>query len=178
MSTDLKTFVEQMQASLAENPQSARVQFAAVSQQVKGLRSQAIIRNKFDVTVDEPAALGGDDLGPNPVELILAAFAACQEITYRLFAESLGIPLNKVAVTVRGKLDLRGFLGVDDNVRRGFQEVEASVTLDSPASAEDIERLTIAVEQHCPVFDILHNHTPVKLEVEQVNGDAMQEAVA
>lgn len=178
MSTDLKSFIEKMQATLAENPQAGRVQFAAVSQQVHGLRSQAKIRNKFDVTVDEPTALGGTDLGPNPVELILAAFGACQEITYRFYAEAMGIPLNKVSVTVKGKLDLRGFLGVDEKTRPGFQDIEASVTLDSPASAEELERLTQAVDQHCPVLDILHNITPIKLAIEHVNADAVQEAVA
>lgn len=178
MSTDLKSFIEKMQATLAENPQAGRVQFSAASEQVHGLRSQAKIRNKFDITVDEPPALGGTDQGPNPVELILAAFGACQEITYRFYAEKMGIPLNKVSVTVKGKIDLRGFLGVDEKTRPGFQAIEASVTLDSPASAEELDRLTDAVEQHCPVLDIIHNVTPIKVNIAHMNAADVQEAVA
>jgi putative redox protein len=99
------------------------------------------------------------------VELILAALGACQEITYRLFAENLGIPLNHVSVKVEGRLDLRGLFAVDEGVRPGFREIRATVEIDSPASKDDIERLRLAVDSHCPVLDILRNVTPTKLDV-------------
>ena len=88
--------------------------------------------------MDEPAALGGQDKGPNPVELILAALGACQEITYRLYADTLGIPLDRVFVSVSGRLDLRGFFAVDEGVRPGFKDVTATVKIDSPAPADEI----------------------------------------
>ena len=50
------------------------------------------------------------DRGPNPVELMLAALGACQEITYRLYADTLGIPLDRVSVSVSGRLDLSRLL--------------------------------------------------------------------
>jgi uncharacterized OsmC-like protein len=99
------------------------------------------------------------------VELVLAALGACQEITYRLYAEALGIPLNHVAVKVEGRLDLRGFFAVEDGVRPGFRDIRATVDIDSPASAAEIERLKAEVDRHCPVLDILRNVTPIRLEV-------------
>ena len=95
----------------------------------------------------------------------LAALGTCQEITYRLFAESLGIPLNHVSVKVEGRLDLRGLLAVDEGVRPGFRDIRATVEIDSPAGTEEIKRLQATVERHCPVLDILRNVTPTKLDV-------------
>ena len=64
-----------------------------------------------------------------------------------------------------GDLDLRGFFAVDDQVRPGFTAIRTEVTLDSPASEAEIERLKATVNKHCPVLDILQNTTPVSLEV-------------
>ena len=105
MSSDFKSFFEQMQATLAENTHAGHVRFTSDSRQVHGLLSRAKMRN-FELTVDEPPALAGTDQGPNPVELILAALGTCQEITYRFYADKMGIPLNSVSVIVKGSLDL------------------------------------------------------------------------
>lgn len=140
------------------------VTFRADSHQEAGLRSVVRIRD-FRIAVDEPPSLGGTDTAPNPVELALAALATCQEITYRLHADHLGIPLNGVAVMLEGDLDLRGFFGVDHVVRPGFTAIRGSVTLDSPASPAELERLKTHVDAHCPVFDLLSNPTPLSLEL-------------
>jgi uncharacterized OsmC-like protein len=152
-----------IQANLRDNPNAAIALFEVGTRQRTGLQSEATIRD-FDLKIDEPETLGGTDQGPNPVELVLAALGACQEITYRLYADTLGIPLNGVSVKLIGRLDLRGFFAVDDGVRPGFKDIHASVTIDSPASADDIERLKATVDRHCPVLDILRNVTPVKTE--------------
>lgn len=178
MSTDYKSFFEQMQAILAENTHAGHVRFTSDSRQVQGLRSHAKLRN-FELTVDEPPALAGTDQGPNPVELILAALGTCQEITYRFYAEKLGIPLNSVSVKVKGSLDLRGFFGVDEKVRPGYKNIESEVKLDSPASPDELARLVAEVERHCPVLDILTKGTPVAVKIEHANTtDDVQSAVA
>src|ERR1700689_4982626 len=73
--------------------------------------------------VDEPQALGGEDLAANPVQYALASLGSCQAITYRIWAEQLGISLDSVTVRVEGDLDLRGFFGTDDSIRPGFTSV-------------------------------------------------------
>ena len=88
----LKDVIVATQADLRANADHAVAKFSADSRQVEGLRSETKIR-QFSLTVDEPPALGGTDAGPNPVELVLAALATCQEITYRAYATALGIPL-------------------------------------------------------------------------------------
>ena len=160
----LKDIIVATQADLRDNPEHANATFAADSRQVDGLRSETKIR-QFSLTIDEPPNLGGTDTGPNPVELVLAALATCQEITYRAYATALGIPLESVSVKLDGALDLRGFFAVSDDVRPGFTGVEGTVTLKSPASREQLAKLKKVVDAHCPVLDVLRAPVPVELRL-------------
>jgi len=164
MVSQLKDIFAATQDSFRQRPAGAAATFTAATRQLAGLKSEATIRD-FRLTLDEPPALGGSDSGPNPVEIILAALGTCQEITYRLYADSLGIPLNHVSVKVEGRIDFRGFFAVDEAVRPGFRDIRAVVEIDSPAKTGDIQRLKDAVDRHCPVLDILRNVTPTKLEL-------------
>lgn len=92
--------------SLRTSPAAANTTFRASSRQVEGLHSQVRIRD-FTLEVDEPPSLAGSDRGPNPVELALASLATCREITYRLYADALGIRIDRVSVSLEGDLDLR-----------------------------------------------------------------------
>lgn len=149
-------------AALRAAPGQARATFSATSRLGEGVDSRVSIR-QFDVAVDEPQGLGGGDSAPNPVEYILAALGSCQEITYRLYADALGIPVNGVSVRLDGTIDLRGLFNADPSVRPGFQDIVAEVSIDSPAPEEDLLRLKQVVDEHCPVLDILRNPTPVRL---------------
>ena len=165
--TKFKTLFDNTQAALRDQPEAAAISFEAESRLVEGFRSTVQTR-QFSFNADEPEALGGEDTAPNPVEYLLAALSTCQEITYRLYADALGIPVDGISVKLKGDLDLRGFLDVDDAVRPGYLGINGTVTLDSPASDEDLARLKAAVDQHCPVLDSLRNPTPVELTINHV----------
>lgn len=121
-------------------------------------------RHRF--TIDEPAALGGTDLGANPVDHLLAALGACNVITYQVWADKLDIRLDSVDIELSGDIDIRGFFGIDRTVRPGFQSIEAKVTLRGPESPERYIELRDAVEAHCPVLDNLTNGLPVTVVVD------------
>jgi len=174
MTVQFKDIYEKTLAGLKDTPENASAVFTVQTRQVEGFRSEATVR-QFNVTVDEPEALGGQDAGPSPVELLLAALGSCQEITYRLYADALGVPLDGVSVQLTGNLDLRGFFAVDPGVRPGYQSIQATVRLDSPASDEDLARLKETVDQHCPVLDILTAATPVDLKLERGNAAGWQD---
>lgn len=157
--------------AVAADPSKALARFSVQSRQIAGLHSEVEVRD-FLLSVDEPAALGGTDKGPNPVELVLAAIAACQEVTYRVYADRLGIPLRGVSVCVDGSLDLRGFLAADPGVRPGLQGLDIQVELDSDAPKAELDRLKRTVDAHCPVLDILRNATPVSARLIGGDGDA------
>ncbi len=167
MTKHFKDVYDTTQSALRAAPDDATVTFEATSRQVAGLRSEVSVR-QFNLAIDEPEALGGQDTAPNPVELLLASLASCQEITYRLYADALNIPLTQVSVQIAGDLDLRGFFAVEDDVRPGYQSIQATVHLDSPASEADLARLKDTVDRHCPVLDIIKGATPVELSLKRV----------
>lgn len=166
MSFKFKTVFGQTQSALASEAARPEAVFQAQSRLGEGLDSTVAVR-QFAVRVDEPHTLGGEDTAPNPVEYLLAALGACQEITYRLYADALGIPLDGVSVKVTGAIDLRGFFNVDATVRPGFSAIDAEVTLDSPAPESELARLKEIVDAHCPVLDILRNPTPITLSLQR-----------
>lgn len=125
----------------------------------------AITARDHGFTIDEPADLGGADRGATPIEHLLAALASCTVISYTVWAEKLGLTLDGIDVDVAGTIDLRGFLGLDEKVRAGFQGINLTVRLTGPDSAEDYRRLEEAVGQHCPVADNLTAGVPVRTNV-------------
>jgi putative redox protein len=150
------------QAKLRDGKATNPIHVKVRSENSGGFRSTVKMRD-FALIIDQPKGFGGTNAGPKPSEVLLAALAACQEITWRLYADALGIPLDAIAVELDGLQDLRGFLGVDAATRAGFQQIVGSVIVDSPAADTDIERLKRAVDLHCPVLDDLRSPVPVEL---------------
>ena len=127
-----------------------------------GFESKIYARDHV-LTADQPFGFRGTNLGLKPSELLLAALAACQEVTWRLYAESLGIEIEDISIELRGIQDLRGFMGLDENVPPGFLEVEGDVKITSSASAAELKELQTLVDKHCPVLDDLTRNVPVNL---------------
>ncbi|HEY3340736.1 MAG TPA: OsmC family protein [Anaerolineae bacterium] len=162
--------VTAIQAALREAGVNGRVRFSAQTGLIKGYETWVAIRD-FKQTIDEPPSLGGTDLGPNPVEIVLAALGACQEIVYSTYAAVLGIPIDNLTIKVSGTLDPRGFFGVAD-VPAGFDSVEYEVDLASSSPEARIRELVQIVNQHCPVLDILQRPLPVQTRV-ALNGQSL-----
>ena len=158
-----KTLFEETRARLHSGAAKNPIVVSVSSHSTGGFRSKVSIRD-FEVIVDQPKGFGGSNSGPKPSEIALAALASCQEITCRLYADALSIPLTGVRVELTGTQDLRGFLGMEDEISAGFQEIRGIVHLDSSASDVDLERLRVTVEQHCPVLDDFRR--PVDVEIE------------
>lgn len=147
--------------AVAGDPGLAGVQFRA-SGTGTGWVATDLTSRQHAYVVDEPASLGGDDSATNPVEAALGALIACQVVTYRFWAARLGVRLDDVAISAVGDLDVRGFFGLDDDVRPGFGDVRLEVRLTGPETAERYAELHAAVDAHCPVLDLFSNPTPVR----------------
>ncbi len=166
----LATTVRSVQATLQAAGASSRVNFVANTRLVAGYRTRAAIRD-FSLDIDEPTSFGGTDVGPNPVEVVLAALGTCQEIVYATYAALLGIEIEHLSITVTGTLDPRGFYNVAD-VPAGFSDVQYEVDLRTSSPAEQVQQLVDLVQNHCPVLDILQRPIPVH-GVVAVNGAAL-----
>jgi putative redox protein len=164
MSGAFREVYEVSRAKLRAKPEKQIATLRVDSSLVKGFESRVSVRD-HTVTVDQPLSFGGGDKGPKPGEYLLAGLAACQEVTYRLYADALGIPLNAVRVTITATQDLRGFLNLEEGVSPGFQEVTGVVHLDSTAPRADLERLKAVVDAHCPVLDDLRRPIPVEISL-------------
>ena len=114
---------------------------------------------------DEPPVLLGDDKGANPVEYLFAALAGCVTTGLVYHAAAKGIELDSVESTYAGDLDLRGFLGISDEVRNGYEGITITFKIESSASREQIEELVQIAQDRSPVFDIVANPVPVKVEL-------------
>lgn len=160
-------------AAIQSNPGSAKVVFRAETQLEEDVRCSAKVREFAPIIVDEPPDLGGTDAAANPVELLLVALGACQEIMYSAYASVMGVQLNRVKVNLRGYLDLRGLFGMDEAIPPGYQKIIFETQLDSPADMETLKKLVETVESHCPVMDTLVRAIEVSGQV-SINGQLME----
>lgn len=166
---ELKTAVLGVIDAFTKNPDAAKAVFRAETELVENLRCTGKIRDFPAYTIDEPPDIGGGDAGPNPVELMCLALGTCQEIMYAAYASVMGIQLDELKVDVKGYLDFRGLLGMDENTPSGFTKVQYVTTIKSPADDAALQQLVDTVESHCPVYDTLTRAIEVTGEV-NING--------
>ncbi|MGV0633263.1 OsmC family protein [Mycolicibacillus trivialis] len=153
------------EAAVTADPANAQTVFKAEAIAHDAVASTVTL-GKYRIEVDEPPALGGQNTAPNPVEYYLASLLSCQVVTWRFWAEKLGIAVEDISARAEGDLDVRGFFGFDDAVRAGFNEVRVVVTVSGPETPERYRELHEAVEAHCPVLDLTRNPTTVRTTLE------------
>jgi uncharacterized OsmC-like protein len=158
-------FVNAAKLALSSDPTQAQARFRAHPDLTGRTEVTVKVGSGRRFMVDEPAALGGGDTAANPVEFALVSLGSCQAISYRVWAAQLGVELDRVEVEIEGDIDLRGFFGVDDRIRPGFNAVRIRVRLIGPESAARYEELAAAVDAHCPVLDLFRNSVPVEREL-------------
>ena len=159
--TQIKNAVTSLVNAIVADESKAHATFSTRSELKEGLLAKITSRG-FEYHSDEPASLGGNDLAPTPVELLLGSLCACQEIVIKAYASSLGITLKSVTVETKGELDLRGFLNINKDIRPGFHTVHFETKIDtSETEKEKLDLLLKLAEEQCPVLDIIQN--PVKI---------------
>lgn len=171
---DVERLGQTIQA-IQKDPGLAKSQFRATNRWVNGGHNRSSIQGfyaagqedmsrtkPFVLDADEPPALLGQDKGANPVEFVLHALAACVTTSLVYHAAARGIKLESVESQLEGDLDLRGFLGLSDQVRRGYKEIRVKFNVKSDASPEQLEELT----KFSPVYDIVSSPVPVSIQVE------------
>ena len=110
----------------------------------------------------EPAILLGEDKAPNPVEWLLHALIGCMTTSTAYHAASRGIEIRSIESSIEGDLDLRGFLGISDKVRKGYSEIRVTMRVGTRATAEMIETFT----RMSPVLDVVSRSVPVQIEIQ------------
>lgn len=139
----------------------ANTVFKAAAYLQEGVKVKAKSRN-FELTIDEPAELGGKDTGMNPVEALLCSLGACQAIVARVYAPKFDVDLQDFWVETEGDLDLDGFFDKAD-VRPGYSEIRYTFHIKTGAPKENVEEFIRFLESKCPVGDTIANPVTLKL---------------
>jgi uncharacterized OsmC-like protein len=138
----------------------------AVSATSETATKTSVEARQFDFVVDEPPALGGTNDGPNPVEYLIGSWAGCLNVVVHTVGEERGIDIDGVDIEIEGELDPRKFLGTADDVRAGYQEIHAEITVDADADQATLDALVAEVEERCPVGDSIGNPTPASVTID------------
>lgn len=110
------------------------------------------IARSHRIIADEPHQLLGADSAPNPQELLMAAFNACIMVGYVAGCSVKGIALESVEIATRGELDLRGFLGLSDQVAPGYEAIDYIVTIRGDGSPSEFEEVHQTVMKTSPNY--------------------------
>jgi uncharacterized OsmC-like protein len=122
------------------------------------------IKRRFTVKADEPFELLGENTAPNPQELLMAALNACITVGYVAGAAVNGITLSKLEIETTGQLDLRGFLGIDPNVKPGYESIQYVVHIAGNGTAEQFQEIHENVIKTSPNY--FNVSRPVRLDAE------------
>lgn len=120
-------------------------------------------KHEFELDCDEPALLAGNDEGANPVEHLLNSLAGCLTTSIVAHAAVRGIQIEGLESQVEGDIDLRGFLGLDESVPKGFTNIRVKFTV--RADTENTERFK-RLAQYSPTFNTLIHGTKVDIQIE------------
>jgi uncharacterized OsmC-like protein len=122
---------------------------------------------QFNLIIDEPTQMGGTNLGPTPVQVMLMALAGCLSITAFQIANEMQIRINQIHIDIEGNIDACGFLGCSKEQRAGFEEIKVNIlpTFIESISEELRQQWLEETERRCPVSDTISSNTVVKLQI-------------
>ena len=163
--------------ALTDAPQAAQFKWRATCTWVNGTHSHSTVqgffglgaeqshKTEFSYDADHPEVFASEDKGATPVELVLVGLASCLTAGVAAVAQNRKIQLRSVKATLGGGMDIQGILGIDEEVRNGFDGIKITFDIDADASKEDIAALVAQSQKRSAVFDIVTNPTNVAVEI-------------
>jgi uncharacterized OsmC-like protein len=163
--------------ALSDAPEAAKFQWRASCKWINGTHSRSTIRNffglggeqkhrtEFSFDADHPEIFASEDKGPTPVEYVLVGLTSCLTAGIAAVAQNRGIQLRSVTATIEGSMDLQGILGIDQDVRNGFDGIKVKYQIDADATPDEIKALVAQSQKRSAVFDIVTNPTDVSVQV-------------
>ena len=163
--------------ALTAAPEAAQFTWRATCEWVNGTHSRSTVegffglgeeqkhRTAFTFDADHPEIFASEDNGATPVELVLAGLASCLTAGVASVAQMRDIQLRSVTATIEGGMDIQGILGMDSDVRNGFDGIRVSYDIDADASPDEIRAVVAQSQKRSAVFDIITNPTNVSVDV-------------
>jgi len=161
--------------ALSKAPEAAKFNWKASCKWLNGTHSQTSIqgfyglgqqqshKTEFTFDTDHPEIFASEDKGATPVEMVLAGLAGCLTAGVASIAQLRKIQLRSVKATLEGSMDIQGILGIDSDVRNGFNDIKVNFEIDADASKEDLEALVAQSQKRSAVYDVITNPTNVSV---------------
>lgn len=165
---------------VAGQPDLANFQFRLANEWISGTHSRSAMSGFFGAGAeqkhvkshfadgDHPTVLCGTDRAPAPVEWLLHALATCLTAGIGNIAAARGVRLTKVSSYVDGDIDLRGILGISNEVRNGYDRIAIRFEIEGDAPREKLQQILDQARARSAVFDVLTNGVPVSVEMTPV----------
>jgi uncharacterized OsmC-like protein len=163
--------------ALSEAPEAAKFKWRATCDWVRGTHSRTTVQDFFGLgaeqsrpkafhfDADHPELFASEDKGATPVEYVLVALAACLTAGIAAVAQNRQIQLRSIKATLEAGMDMQGILGIDSEVRNGFDGIRVTFYIDADATRADIAALVAQSQRRSAVFDIITNPTNVAVGV-------------
>jgi uncharacterized OsmC-like protein len=163
--------------ALSKAPEAAKFNWRASCKWMNGTHSQTSIqgffglgqqqthKTEFTFDTDHPEIFASEDKGATPVEMVLAGLAGCLTAGVASIAQLRKIQLRSVKATLEGAMDIQGILGIDSDVRNGFNDIKVNFEIDADASKDDLEALVAQSQKRSAVYDVITNPTNVSVSV-------------
>ena len=130
-----------------------------------GLGGEQAHKTTFTFDADHPEVFASEDNGATPVEMVLVGLASCLTAGVAAVAQHRKIQLRKVTAHLEGSMNIQGILGIDADVRNGYDGIKVIFDIDADATKEEIAALVAQSQRRSAVFDIITNPTDVAVEV-------------
>jgi uncharacterized OsmC-like protein len=162
---DIRSIQKPLKQDYRDNPDNAHITLTARGGQEDTPLSCSIDIGRAIYQAQAHKGVGGAGTGACSGDLLLGALAACAQITCQMVAEAMGVPVQKIEVSVEGDLDLRGTLGIAPEAQVGFEAIRVRYEIDAPeASAEQLAKLKERAEKYCVVMQTLLQPPAVAVE--------------
>jgi uncharacterized OsmC-like protein len=130
-----------------------------------GLGEEQKHKTETSFEADHPEIFASEDKGITPIEYVLVGLASCLTAGVAAVAQNRGIQLRSVESQLEGKMDIRGILGIDTDVRNGYDDIKVKFKIDADAPKKDIEAIVAQSQKRSAVYDVITNPVNVTVEV-------------
>ena len=164
---------------IKETPDVARFKFRATNKWINGTHCRGTIKDFYgalkednsrppmDYDMDEPPVLLGNNDGRNPVEYLLVALSGCLTTSLVAHASAKGIEIRGVESRYEGDIDLRGFLGISENVPVGYQKIKVYFKIGADVTNDQKEALVQMAQKYSPVYNTITKSAPVSVHLDK-----------
>jgi uncharacterized OsmC-like protein len=167
----IKKSIEGVRKAISNDPDQAKAIYRAHVDLVEGVKCAARAQSSSPLSFEEPVSpnlglgckidSGGKELGMVPSELFLVSLGSCFAVGFGTFAALHDVEIHQVSIELSGHVDLRGVLGMDDSVSVGFNRIEYTVTVRSPAPEEVLREVTRLAVERSPMMQNVSSEVDV-----------------